>query len=275
VTASLRQRLDRWVGTRADDDVLRVLFGIVLVAAAGALAVDYQTLGDAGAKQQMVAPEAAPAAVPGIGPSAEPLPSRDSERGRPAPLRKPDPQLQNAMSFDLQSGGRLIATGTIMPGTAKAFADEIEKRGGYVNTVVLHSPGGSLQDALAIGRLIRARKFSTAVDDGRYCASACPLVFASGVERKAGAKAAVGVHRAVTFSDRPAAERDGMEDGQRISALAQKYLREMGIDLEVWIHAMETPNDRLYYFKSDELLGLKLATQVGDKKAAPDAKAKS
>ena len=38
-----------------------------------------------------------------------------------------------------------MATGTIMPGTAKAFADEIDKRGAYVKTVVLHSPGGSLR----------------------------------------------------------------------------------------------------------------------------------
>ncbi len=37
---------------------------------------------------------------------------------------------------------------------------------------------------------------------------------------------------------------------------------------------METPNDRLYYFKSDELVALKLATQAGDKKPAAEARAK-
>jgi hypothetical protein len=80
------------------------------------------------------------------------------------------------------------------------------------------------------------------------------------------------VHRAVTISSGPLGERDGMQDGQRVSALAQKYLREMGVDLAVWIHAMETPNDRLYYFKSDELVALKLATQTGDKPAVAKAK---
>jgi hypothetical protein len=35
---------------------------------------------------------------------------------------------------------------------------------------------------------------------------------------------------------------------------------------------METPNDRLYYFKSDELIGLKLATQTGDKPALAKAR---
>ncbi len=125
-----------------------------------------------------------------------------------------------------------IATGTIMPGTAKAFADEIDKRGGYVKTVALHSPGGSLHDALTIGRLIRERKFATEVADGRYCASACPLIFAGGVERRAGVegrdrRASRGDDRAMTRSPRATA----WSDGQRISAVAQKYLREMGVDL--------------------------------------------
>ena len=269
MAAALRERFESWLGTRADDDVLRALFGIVLTATVSVLAMDYQTLSDAAVTQHAALP------APGVTPSAEPLPQPDGDKGRRGPLRQPDANLQKTMSFDLQADGRLLATGTIMPGTAKAFADEIEKRGGYVKTVALHSPGGSLHDALTIGRLIRERKFSTEVADGRYCASACPLIFAGGVERKAGSKAAIGVHRAVTMSDDPLASRDGMGDGQRISAVAQKYLREMGVDLEVWIHAMETPNDRLYYFKSDELVTLKLATQAGDKRPVADAKAKS
>jgi hypothetical protein len=266
-----RERFDQWLGARADDDALRALFGIMLTATVAVLALDYQALSDAAVEQHT----ALPTPAPGVTPFAEPLPQPDGDKGRRAPLRQPDAKLQQTMSFDLQSDGRLVASGTIMPGTAKAFADEVEKRGGYVKTVMLHSPGGSLSDALAIGRLIRERKFATEVADGRYCASACPLIFAGGLERRAGAKAAIGVHRAVTISSHPAGARDGMEDGQRVSALAQKYLREMGVDLGVWILAMETPNDRLYYFKTDELIALKLATQSGDKKPELAAKAKS
>src|SRR4029079_2136231 len=123
---------------------------------------------------------------------------------------------------------------------------------------------GSLEDALAMGRLIRERKFATEVKDGHYCASACPLVFAGGVERKAGAKAGVGVHRAIVVSG----GRDGVADGQLVSARAQRYLRDMGVASAVWIYAMETPNERLYRFNADELLSLKLATQAGDRKTA-------
>ena len=39
----------------------------------------------------------------------------------------------------------------------------------------------------------------------------------------------------------------------------------LGVDLEVWTHAMEMPKEKLYTFKKDELLNLKLATDVGGK----------
>jgi hypothetical protein len=35
----------------------------------------------------------------------------------------------------------------------------------------------------------------------------------------------------------------------------------MGVDMQVWLHAMETPKDQLFYFTGDELLSLKLATR--------------
>jgi hypothetical protein len=179
------------------------------------------------------------------------------------------------MSFELLADGWLNAVGTIAPGTAKTFAEEIAKRGSYVKTIVLHSPGGSVADALEMGRLIRQNGFNTAVETGRYCASSCPLMFAGGVERFAGDKAVVGVHQVFSISQVGAAVADSSEAVQRVAAECQRYLREMGVDLEVWMRAMETPRDALYYFKQDELLSLKLATQRGDARTpslAPSAR---
>ncbi len=56
-----------------------------------------------------------------------------------------------------------------------------------------------------------------------------------------------------------------MTNAQRISAECHRYLREMGVDSQVWVHAMETPKDELFYFKPDELLSLKLATRQENK----------
>ena len=187
--------------------------------------------------------------------------------GRAAPVRQPDAVLRDKMTFELIGDGRLTATGTIMFGTADQFATEIAKRGSYVKNVVLRSPGGSVRDALAMGRLIRQKKFATEVESGRYCASSCPLVFAGGVERRAASNAAIGVHEVAAVGGDNLSAAASMEDAQKISAECQQYLRDMGIDLEVWIHAMETPREELYYFQPAELLALKLATVVDDGKS--------
>src|SRR5215203_2470098 len=156
---------------------------------------------------------------------------------RGAPKHQSDATLNALMSFELLADGRLNAVGTIGPGTAKIFAQEIAKRGSYVKTVVLHSPGGSVADALEMGRLIRQKQFATEVESGRYCASSCPLVFAGGLERRAGERAAIGVHQvtALVANGSALSAIEGMDSVQRMSAECQKYLLDMAIDPMVWV----------------------------------------
>jgi hypothetical protein len=274
VPTALRERAERWLNDRPDDSVLQWLFRVMLTVTVAVLVLDFVDLNARVAEQAAASPGSAPAIVPEDAPIKTLIrtgPSRRDADERRAPLRRPDAKLAAAMTFDLASDGRLLATGTIQPGTAKAFAGEIEKRGSYVKTVVLHSSGGSVTDALEMGRLIRKRGFTTEVEDGHYCASSCPLVFAGGVERRAGEKSAIGVHQVTAVGVDGATPANGMESVQRISAECQRYLRDMGIDQLVWIHAMETPKDELFYFKPAELLSLKLATPRG----APPATASS
>jgi hypothetical protein len=251
--ASWRKRFTGWLHDRPDDAVLRALFAAMLVGTGSVLALDYQELAARAPDRAALAPARTP---------AEPLPAANPERDatRPASHRQADESLRKPMTFELIGDGRLLAVGTIAPGTAQAFTAEIDKRGGYVKTVVLRSPGGSVTDALAMGRLIRAKGFATAVEADGYCASSCPLVFAGGIERRAAAKAMIGVHQVATMAVDGGLVPDGARAAQRVSAACQRYLLEMGIDLQVWVHAMETPKERLHYFNSDELLTLKLAT---------------
>ena len=53
-----------------------------------------------------------------------------------------------------------------------------------------------------------------------------------------------------------------MNVAQHISAKCQRYLADMGVNLQVWVHAMETPHEKLFVFKPDELKSLNLATAV-------------
>jgi hypothetical protein len=257
--ASLRTSLVGWLQGSADDDVLRWLYRGLLAATIIVVGLDYADLQKSDAARGTAAPVTEQ-------PSAVPLPARQDSRRPALPLQQSSAKLRSQMTFDLVGDGKLMATGVIMPGTAKAFAEEVAKRGVYIKTVELQSPGGSVSDALAMGRLIRAKKFSTEVETGRYCASACPLVFAGGVKRIARANAAIGVHEVAAVGGEILSGSAGLQHGQQISAECQQYLHDMGIDLEVWVHAMETPNDQLYYFRSDELLALKLATDVDDSK---------
>lgn len=273
--AAIRERFIAWLNGHPDDWILSRLLAVVIAAAIVVLAYDYYEMAtDADAEEAGITesepsprtaiPDSSPSLLPSILPSFRP-------GGHRMPFGKPDRKLALQMTFDLVGDGKLMATGMILPGTVEAFKAEVDKRGGYIKTVVLNSTGGSVQDAIAMGRLIREKKFTTSVENGNFCASSCPLVFAGGVERRAGEKAAIGVHQVFSPTDNPAA--NNMDQAQRISADCQKYLVEMGVDPRLWIHAMETPRGELYRLKPDELLSLKLATHRGEQKSAAAAAA--
>jgi hypothetical protein len=165
------------------------------------------------------------------------------------------------MTFELAGGGRLIASGAITPGVSQSFAAEAERHGEYIRTLVLNSLGGSVTDALAMGRIIREKRFATEVEAGKYCVSSCPLVLAGGGDRRAGEKATIGVHQMTAMrSAGNGPPGDEISVAQNISARCQRYLGDMGVSLQVWVHAMETPHDRLFVFTMDELKSLNLVT---------------
>jgi hypothetical protein len=265
---TIRQRLHAWLLEHAEETVLRWIFRSAVLVGIGVLAVDLASLNgwivySDPATTPTEIREDAPAlklpSLPNIVPSIlAPLLPGDK---RLAPLPQPEGATAQPMTFELIGGGRLMATGTITPGILQSFAAETERHGEYIKTVVLNSPGGSVAEALEMGRLIREKRFATEVEAGKYCVSSCPLVFAGGVDRRADDKATIGVHQVTAV--RSAANgppRDEMSVAQNISARCQRYLGDMGVSLQVWVHAMETPHDRLFVFRPDELKSLNLVT---------------
>ena len=264
----MQQRLHAWLSEHADEAALRWIFRSLLMVTIAALAADLATTnGWIAVPGSAAAPAGTklgspvldlPSLVPSI--LAPLLPGGDR---RLVPLLQPDGAMAKPMTFELVSGGKLMVNGTITPGISQSFAAEIDKRGDYIKTVVLNSSGGSVDDALAMGRLIRDKKFATEVETGRYCLSSCPLVFAGGIERRAGDRATIGVHQVAALSTAAGGPpRDEMSIAQNISARCQRYLGDMGISLQVWVHAMETPHDKLFVFKPDELKSLNMVTTV-------------
>ncbi|MBD9544594.1 ATP-dependent Clp protease proteolytic subunit [Ensifer sp. ENS04] len=168
--------------------------------------------------------------------------------------------LNKPMTLELGPGGVLLVEGTFDPGASLRFAREIEVRGEYVRTVALNSPGGSVDDALAISKLIREKSLTTKVVSRALCASSCPIVLAGGVERLAEKDAVVGVHQLFNVSNVIPAADEVMSTTQSATARVARHLEAMGIAAELWFNALETPADRLYYLTAKEMADFRLTT---------------
>ena len=277
----MQQRFQSWLVDSGEQAILRWIFRGTLIVTVAVLALDLADLqgpiasADTAASPAEIREESPALNLPNVLPSilAPLLPGGDK---RLVMLPEPDGALARPMTFELVAGGKLMATGTITPGISAIFAAEVGRHGDYIKTVVLESPGGSVADALAIGRLIREKNFATEVEARKYCASSCPLVSAGGVERRAGEKATIGVHQVAAVPTAAVNRlRDDMSVAQTISARCQHYLSEMGVSLQVWVHAMETPHNRLFVFKPDELKALNLVTNAAVPATAPAPKTRS
>jgi hypothetical protein len=118
----------------------------------------------------------------------------------------------------------ISAEGEITAATPAQFRKVFKQMGKKKLPILLQSPGGSIEAALEVGKMIRDRKLDVAigftrytsctpidkacklpkdhkgiyrgsVDDNRaFCNSACPLILAGGVNRTVGYFAGVGVH---------------------------------------------------------------------------------
>jgi hypothetical protein len=255
---SVSRRVINWAAAFEDGALIRSAFFGLLTATGAILYLDYSDL----------SAQTAAATAPDLSPI---LPAFDPNApgGAPRPhVTTPETVLRQPLQVALVNGGVLQLTGTINIGAAERVKAEVEAHGEYIKTVTLDSPGGTVSEALAIGKLIRDKGFSTSVAAGALCASSCPLVFAGGKERLATPTSAIGVHQiyaaapAGSMASRLAAAGNAMSDAQTLTAEISRYLKGMGVDDEVWLKALETPPERLSYFSPDELTRLNLATRL-------------
>ena len=157
----------------------------------------------------------------------------------------------------------MSVVGSIDQGSARRFAAEIAARGEYVTTLSLNSPGGSLDDAMEMARLVRERGIGVDVADGAVCASSCPLLLSGGVTRNVGGGAAIGLHQFYSATDMSTTDpARAMSDAQATAARISRYLAEMGVDPALWLHALDTPPQALYYLTREEMTRYRLVTSA-------------
>ena len=233
-----------WLKALDDGALMRSVFYALLAGVVITILLDYRTLalGD----QAVLMPQTARPILPAANPA-------EDDGGTQPKVETPAEQLRDPLAITLQSGGVLLLRGTIEPGSADRFASEITRIGEYVKRVELDSPGGSVEDALAIAMLVRDRDFATHVGSGRLCASSCPLILAGGKNRSADEGAAIGVHQIFSSAGDQTPSREAVASTQRTTAKITRNLAEWNVDPALWLHALDTPPERLYYLSREEL----------------------
>jgi hypothetical protein len=186
----------------------------------------------------------------------------------------------------------LSAEGLIEPGAAADLAKALEGLEGRRLPILIHSPGGSVRDAIAMGELIRVRGLAVAVartlivncperapkcpsgpgsamTGGAMCASACVLVLAGGVERLVGPAPLIGVHQMTTVVK----ETEGVAgltstrkfyEQQGVDAVVGAYLAAMGVGDPVMALTRKTPAASVRWLSLADLKFSRLATLALD-----------
>lgn len=196
-------------------------------------------------------------APPVDGPSVRPYRPdlRPSEPG--APSMRPMPE---SLQFAVE-GDAITMSGQIAPGDADRFVTWLDQNRPDASKVSLDSSGGSVADALAIGRTIRSSGFATEVGDGSVCLSACPYMLAGGVTRLAADGAVVGVHQHFFGKNTLLPAFMAVRDVQRAQASVMDYLDEMGVDLRLMSYALRTPPEEIHVLDAERMREFNLTTE--------------
>lgn len=201
---------------------------------------------------RLLAPSSAPALDRPIGPNDQTRFYRLNRPANPGPGIDPDmPRRLLVETTDLDGVAAMRLRGAIAPGDGDRVAEELRTNAPAL--VLLDSPGGSVMDALALGRVIRDLGADTRLEGSAVCMSACPYMFAAGTDRKVDEAARLGVHQHSFGESSILPAFLAVEDIQRGQAEVLSYLDDMGVDLRIMGPAMATPAVEIYILSEDEL----------------------
>lgn len=172
------------------------------------------------------------------------------------------PRLTFTVEEAADYGQVLLMNGPIVAGDAERFAAFLASLVDVPEDVVLNSPGGIVDEALAIGRALRSREMDTVILPGMACVSACPYILAGGVERHVSLRGVVGLHQHYYETPGYMPVFWAVKDIQYNQARTMTYLIEMGIDPSVMRFGLSTPPDDIYVLIEQELLDSRLASFV-------------
>ena len=180
------------------------------------------------------------------------------------------PSLSSALipNVDIDHSGHgrtvLAISGRIGPAAASWLRDRIDDAHlAKGDVVLLSSPGGSLEQAIIMGEIIRAHGLATAVGvadpsggvRAAYCASACVIAYAGGWPRYGVENSALGVHRFTTSAE----VADPVADAQRVTGSILRYMTKMGVSAEI-VEAMSETRE-IHWLNDRDAQAMNLVTE--------------
>ena len=186
-------------------------------------------------------------------------PDRAPPGGRPMPS---GPFPDRLTLTPVEVGAAALLEGAIVAGDAERIVKQLDELDPAPTRIYLNSPGGSVGDALDLGRYLRRAAMNTELRDGDICYSACPYLLAAGVERVVPDSASVGVHQHYFGESTLLPAFVAVEDIQRGQGEVMGYLADMGIDPLVMRHALATPPDEIYVLLPEELRRYHIVTEM-------------
>lgn len=182
-------------------------------------------------------------------------PGDQTRRYKPSNPTQPgagiDPDMPSQLTLQTVGEGSVLIRGAITPGDGRRITAELQRLA--PNDVALDSPGGSVSDALEIGRVVRQLGIDTGIDAGAVCLSACPYIFVGGVTRVVSDEARFGVHQHSYGESTLLPAFLATQDIQSGQAEVLEHFDRMGIDLRIMGPALATPANEIYILSPDEL----------------------
>ena len=148
----------------------------------------------------------------------------------------------------------IVITGELVQGDAARFTEAaLSQRNA---TVVLASPGGSLQAGIDIGEAARLLDMRTMVPDDAICASACALAWLGGKRRIMGDGAQIGFHAAYRVTEQGGASVSSMGN-----ALVGGYLNKLGLSDQAIFYITRSDPAAMQWLSEEDALRLGISVQ--------------
>lgn len=139
------------------------------------------------------------------------------------------------------------ASGTISVGDAAVLRGLLQTEGKRT-VVVFNSDGGSVTEALKIGRDLRRNDVDTFIPNDAHCLSACILAFVGGAHRTVADTGALGSHQFYWPAGEVPAGDEATLLTQQLSANVLRHFLALDVDPEALTMIMDTPPSKMLVF---------------------------